>query len=91
MTSLQLVSSFMQIGLGISTSSLDAIAESNMESESGCMRDILDLWLSSSNEEQEQHRPTWRALCLAIASVHKKAALRIVREHPCLCSYCTGS
>ena len=58
-----------------------------MESESGCMRDMLDLWLSSSNE---QHRPTWRDLCLAIASVHKKAALTIVREHPCQCSYCTG-
>ena len=77
--------------LGISTSSLDAIAESNMESESGCMRGMLDLWLTSSNEEQ--HHPTsgWRGLCLAIASVDKKlAALRIVREHPCQYSYCTG-
>ena len=77
--------------LGISTSSLDAIAESNMECESGCMRDMLDLWLRSSNEEGEQLCPTWRNLCLAIATVHKQAALRIVREHPCQCSYCTGS
>ena len=91
-TCVEFYANWKKIGLtlGISTTSLDAIAESNMESESGCMRDMLDLWLSSSNE---QHRPTWRDLCLAIASVHvdKKAALRIVREHPCQCRYCTGS
>ena len=58
-TCVQFYANWKNIGLTleISASSLDDIAERNMESESGCMRDMLDLWLSCSNEGEEQLRP----------------------------------
>ena len=74
--------------LEISTGSLDAIYED--ENKSGkCLLKMIGVWLKHGDDRQPY--PTWRGLCRAIASIDRKAAEVIARDHPCQCSYFTGN
>ena len=75
------------LSLGIRTSSLDAVYV-NEKNCGGCMLEMIAVWLKRDGVKQP--KPTWRGLCLAIASVDRTAAERILKDHPCQCRYCTG-
>ena len=53
------------------------------------MLEMIAVWLKRGDDKQPF--PTWRGLCCAIASVDRRAAEGIARDHPCQCSYFTGS
>ena len=50
---------------------------------------MIAVWLKRGDDKQPY--PTWRGLCRAIASIDRRAAEGIARDHPCQCSYFTGS
>ena len=50
---------------------------------------MIGVWLKHGDDRQPY--PTWRGLCRAIASIDRKAAEVIARDHPCQCSYFTGN
>ena len=75
---------FLQSDLAMATRNDD-------ERECGrCMLLMIAVWLKRADSDKQPY-PTWRILCLAIAGVDRTAAERISREHPCQCSYCTGT
>ena len=52
------------------------------------LSELIAVWLR--RESDKQLLPSWRVLCVAIASVDRTSAERIASEHQCDCIQCKG-
>ena len=77
----------LAIHLNISRESVEEIG-SNDNDVADCLQKLLSVWLK--RESSDQSLPSWRVLCEAIQGLDRTVSERIVAEHQCGCTLCTG-
>ena len=73
--------------LNISRESVEEIGRDGHD-VADCLQKLLSVWLK--RESFDQSLPSWRVLCEAIQELDRTVSERIVAEHQCGCTLCTG-
>ena len=73
------------IQLGIDDGTIEAIESKNRGDPTLCLKDVLSTWLKENYDTQQHGYPSWRRLCVAIASPagaeNQALAVDIAEQH----------
>ena len=59
---------FVGIQLGIDNGTIEAIKLKNGGDPTCCLKDMFSTWLNENYDTQRHEHPSWRRLCIVIAS-----------------------